>query len=164
MVFGINTTILWYFKIISNFTRLTAREISYNNFEISLVVFMPNITTNHAITYTNLRVGDTYTNEHRKKVWPIIAALTRRRWSWKAMKEKLWQPQVFPAVDEQLSQSATNCQSLPIKSLLLDFDLESACVCKQPGVSHVRQMPVPEQCYFSCCCFLFLFVVFIVFV
>ena len=25
----------------------------YNNFEISLVVFMPNITTNHAITYTN---------------------------------------------------------------------------------------------------------------
>ena len=24
----------------------------YNNFEISLVVFMPNITTNHAITYT----------------------------------------------------------------------------------------------------------------
>ena len=26
----------------------------YNNFEISLVVFMTNITTNHAITYTNL--------------------------------------------------------------------------------------------------------------
>ena len=25
----------------------------FNNFEISLVVFMPNITTNHAITYTN---------------------------------------------------------------------------------------------------------------
>ena len=25
----------------------------YNNFEISLVVFMPNITTNHAIIYTN---------------------------------------------------------------------------------------------------------------
>ena len=24
----------------------------YNNFEISLVVFMPNITTNHAIAYT----------------------------------------------------------------------------------------------------------------
>ena len=33
---------------------LTAREITYNNFEISLVVFMPNITTNHAINYTNL--------------------------------------------------------------------------------------------------------------
>jgi len=31
-----------------------AREITYNNFGISLVVFMPNITTNHAITYTNL--------------------------------------------------------------------------------------------------------------
>ena len=29
-----------------------AREITYNNFEMSLVVFMPNITTNHAITYT----------------------------------------------------------------------------------------------------------------
>ena len=29
-----------------------AREITYNNFEISLVVFMPNITTNYAITYT----------------------------------------------------------------------------------------------------------------
>ena len=43
----------WYFKIVSNFTRLTAREIMYNNFEISLVVFMTNITTNHAITYTN---------------------------------------------------------------------------------------------------------------
>ena len=27
--------------------------MTYNNFEISLVVFMPNITTNHAITYTN---------------------------------------------------------------------------------------------------------------
>ena len=49
-----------YFKIVSNFTRLTAREITYNNFEISLVVFMPNITTNHAITYTNndLKVAD----------------------------------------------------------------------------------------------------------
>ena len=43
MIFGINTT-----QDIS-----AAREITYNNFEISLVVFMPNITTNHAITYTN---------------------------------------------------------------------------------------------------------------
>ena len=42
-----------YFKIVSNFTCLTAREITYNNFEISFVVFMPNITTNPAITYTN---------------------------------------------------------------------------------------------------------------
>ena len=47
----------WYFTIVSNFTRLTAREITFNNFEIqeiSLVKFMPNITTNHAITYTNM--------------------------------------------------------------------------------------------------------------
>ena len=35
-----------------------AREITYNNFEISLVVFMPNITTNHAITYTNTHDTD----------------------------------------------------------------------------------------------------------
>ena len=41
-----------YFKIVSNLTRPTAQEIPYNNFEISLVVFMPNITINHAITYT----------------------------------------------------------------------------------------------------------------
>ena len=31
-----------------------SHEIMYNNFEISLVVFMPNITKNHAITYTNI--------------------------------------------------------------------------------------------------------------
>ena len=37
MIFNINTT----------------REITYNDFEISLVVFTPNIITNHAITYTN---------------------------------------------------------------------------------------------------------------
>ena len=41
------------FQNVSILTRLTAREIVYNNFEIPLVVFMPNITTNHAITYTN---------------------------------------------------------------------------------------------------------------
>ena len=35
----------WYFKISPNLCK--------NNFEISLVVFMPNITTNQAITYTN---------------------------------------------------------------------------------------------------------------
>ena len=43
----------------------------YNNFEISLVVFKPNITTNHAITHTNTTRGNftrltaceiTYTN------------------------------------------------------------------------------------------------------
>ena len=48
------------FQIVSNFTRLTAREITYDNFEISLVVFMPNITTNYAVTYTNLMgISDT---------------------------------------------------------------------------------------------------------
>ena len=34
-----------------------AREIMYNNFEISFVVFMPNITTNHSITYTTCHKG-----------------------------------------------------------------------------------------------------------
>ena len=53
MIFGINTT-RDITKLSSNFTRLTAREIWYNNFEISLVVIMPNITTNNAITYTNM--------------------------------------------------------------------------------------------------------------
>ena len=43
MIFGINTT--------RDISKLS--QISYNNFEISLVVFMPNITTNHAIGYTN---------------------------------------------------------------------------------------------------------------
>ena len=43
----------WYFKIVSNFIRLMAHEITYNNSEISLVVFMTNIITNHAITNTN---------------------------------------------------------------------------------------------------------------
>ena len=31
-----------------------ALEITYNNFEISLLVFMQNIATNHAITYANI--------------------------------------------------------------------------------------------------------------
>ena len=52
MIFGINTT-----RAISKLSQISlawrAREITYNNFEISLAVFMTNITTNHAITYTN---------------------------------------------------------------------------------------------------------------
>ena len=50
MTSGINTTL-----DISKLSQisLAACEITYNNFKISLVVFMPNITTNHAITYTN---------------------------------------------------------------------------------------------------------------
>ena len=51
MIFGINTT-TDISKLSQIFTRLTAREITYNNFEISVVVFMLNMTTNHAITYT----------------------------------------------------------------------------------------------------------------
>ena len=47
MIFGINTT-----RDISKLSQISLYE-AYNNFEISLVVFMPNITTNHAITYTN---------------------------------------------------------------------------------------------------------------
>ena len=47
MIFGINTT-----NDISELSELS--QIMYNNFEISLVAFMPNITTNHAITYTYL--------------------------------------------------------------------------------------------------------------
>ena len=43
MLFGINTT--------CDISKLL--QIMWNNFEISLVVFMPNITTNQAITYTN---------------------------------------------------------------------------------------------------------------
>ena len=44
MIFGIHTT--------HDISRLS--QITHNNFEISLVVFTPSITTNHAITYTNL--------------------------------------------------------------------------------------------------------------
>ena len=42
MISGINTT-----RDISKLSQIT-----YNNCKISLVVFIPNITTNHAITYT----------------------------------------------------------------------------------------------------------------
>ena len=55
MIFGVQYH-SWYSKTVSNFTRLTALEITYNNFEISLLVFMPNITTNHAIAYTNFNL------------------------------------------------------------------------------------------------------------
>ena len=47
MILGINTT--------HDISKLS--QITYNNFEISLVGFMPNITTNHAIiTYTNRKL------------------------------------------------------------------------------------------------------------
>ena len=46
-----------YKKIIAWFVRDISKlsQITYNNFEISLLVFMPNTTTNHAITYTNTK-------------------------------------------------------------------------------------------------------------
>ena len=57
MIFGINTTrdvskLSQISRAAKSFIRLSACEItykSYNNFEISLLVFMPNITTNHAV-------------------------------------------------------------------------------------------------------------------
>ena len=49
MIFGINTT-----RDISKLSQI------YNNFEISPVVFIPNITTNHAITYTNVSTLNDY--------------------------------------------------------------------------------------------------------
>ena len=47
VMFGINTT-----RDISKLSQIS-RAVMYNNFEISLVVFMTNITTTHTITYTN---------------------------------------------------------------------------------------------------------------
>ena len=41
-----------------------ARAIMYNNSEISLMVFTPNITTNHAITYTNWQHVPYHVLEH----------------------------------------------------------------------------------------------------
>ena len=55
MIFGINT-----YRDISKLSQISL-EITYNNFEISLVVFMSNITTNHAITYTNAVTAKTLT-------------------------------------------------------------------------------------------------------
>ena len=40
--------------IFQNCLKFHSCKILYNNFEISLMVFFPNITTNHAITYTYL--------------------------------------------------------------------------------------------------------------
>ena len=68
----------WYFKIVSNYTCLTAREMTYNNFKILLVIFMPNITTNHTITCTNLTnlQGDHWLNCRR-----LLTFLQSCHWS-----------------------------------------------------------------------------------
>ena len=47
MIFGINTT-----------CDISKLPQMYNNSEISLAVFMPNITKNHAITYTNFNPSE----------------------------------------------------------------------------------------------------------
>ena len=50
----------------------------YNNFEISLVVVMPNITTNHAITYTNALNRDLeLIPQANKDIWKINVAVTK---------------------------------------------------------------------------------------
>ena len=51
MIFNKNTI-----RDISKLSQM-ACEITYNNLEISRVVFMPNITTNYAITYTYIRIS-----------------------------------------------------------------------------------------------------------
>ena len=71
-IFGINTTI---FQNYLKFQSPEAREITYKNFEISLVVFMPKITTNHAITYTNSRYNYF---KNRSKLYPPIALSVKR--------------------------------------------------------------------------------------
>ena len=74
MIFGINTT--------NDISKLS--QITHNNFEISLVVFMPNITTNHAITYPNLKLQ----NWHRKLSYVSVPRWRRKlkmQWRWDAL-------------------------------------------------------------------------------
>ena len=76
MIFGINTTY--------DISKLSQISITCNNFEISLVVFTPNITTNHAITYTNSHKITPHTpttvipknksNLHYKFIWKATYA------------------------------------------------------------------------------------------
>ena len=63
MIFGINTTsdISKLLYVISRAVRRVKFETIY--FEISRVVFMPNITTNHAITYTNIIMAGTLSGQ-----------------------------------------------------------------------------------------------------
>ena len=50
-------TYMWKLQTFCDISKFSQISITFNNFEISLVVFMPNITTNHAITCTNLETG-----------------------------------------------------------------------------------------------------------
>ena len=47
---------MWKLQTFCDISKFSQISITFNNSEISLVVFMPNITTNHAITYTNLKI------------------------------------------------------------------------------------------------------------
>ena len=58
MIFGINTT--------RNILKLP--QITYNNFEISLVIFVSNIATNHAIAYTNNVNSAGYRRQNRRRL------------------------------------------------------------------------------------------------
>ena len=56
---------LWYFKIVSNFTCLAAHEITlYNNFKISVVVFMPINITIQIIILKGRKEGANNEREH----------------------------------------------------------------------------------------------------
>ena len=50
-------TYMWKLQTFCDISKFSQISITFNNFEISLVLFMPNITTNHAITCTNLETG-----------------------------------------------------------------------------------------------------------
>ena len=54
----------WYFKIISKFTRLTAREITYNNFQISLVVYW----SCYLITYIQIQISHNFSGRGKLRI------------------------------------------------------------------------------------------------
>ena len=68
----------WYLAKITTRDISKLSQIMHNNFEISLVVFMPNITTNHAITYTNPRY--IVSNLYLPRVSPGGAFICVPRW------------------------------------------------------------------------------------
>ena len=105
----------WYFKIVSNFIRLTASEITYK---------MPNITTNHAITYTdyssNLVLCD------KKLTWKAYA--TKHEW-----KINVWGcVEILPSIIQR-----RDGKHLPCKQRL-HFRGMSCRVKKQPLLTTVQ--------------------------
>ena len=66
MILGLNTT-----RDISKLSQISLAQglvklrVTISIFNFSLVVFMPNITTNHTITYTNISINmDTQFQQH----------------------------------------------------------------------------------------------------